>query len=110
MTPELENLFCDKNFWQQFGTFMKDHANPVNNPEKLFHSTTVYNYFGMAKERIRLIHPENPIWVGHEWEKGTSNSYYGWFSKIRDMVRDHIASLSKRLAAGKTIKSQKSMW
>ena len=55
----------------------------------------------MAKERIRLIYPENPIWVGHEWEKGTSNSD-GWFSKIRDMVRDHIAS--KRLAAGKTIK------
>ena len=70
---------------------MKDHANPVNNPEELFHSTTVYNYFGMAKERIRLIYPENPILVGHELEKGTSNSD-GWFSRIKDMVRDHIAS------------------
>ena len=46
----------------------------------------------MAKERIRLIYPENPIiLVGHELEKGTSNSD-GWFSRIKDMVRDHIAS------------------
>jgi hypothetical protein len=87
-------FFRCKNFWQQFGTFVKDHASPINNPEELlFHSTTtVYNYFGMAKERIRLIYPENPILVGHELEKGTSNSD-GWFSRIKDMVRDHhIAS------------------
>ena len=72
----------------------------VNNPEELFHSITVNNYFGMAKERIRLIYPENPIWVGHELEKGASNSD-GWFSKIdqiRDMVRDHIASKQRRQA------------
>ena len=43
----------------------------------------------MAKERIRLIYPDTPIWVGHKWEKRTSNSD-GWFSKIRDMVIDHI--------------------
>ena len=55
----------------------------------------------MAKERIRLIYPENPILVCHELEKGTSNSD-GWFSRIRDMVRDHIAS--KRFAARKTMK------
>jgi hypothetical protein len=43
---------------------MKDHTSPVNNPVGLFYSTiTVYNYFGMAKERVRLIYPENPIWV-----------------------------------------------
>jgi len=46
----------------------------------------------LIKERIRLIYPENPILVGHELEKGTSNSSDGWFSRIKDMVRDHIAS------------------
>ena len=35
-------------------------------------------------------------------KKGPVILMAGWFSKIRDMVRDHIAS--KRLAAGKTIK------
>ncbi len=39
---------------------------------------TVYNYFGMAKKRIRLIYPENPIWVGNEiGKKGPVNQMAG---------------------------------
>ena len=49
-----------------------------NNLEQLYHSTTVYNYFGMAKKRIRLIYAENPIWVGNEiGKKGPVNQMAG---------------------------------
>lgn len=60
-TPELENYFCDKRFWQEFGTFIKEDATPQSNnrDDNMFCPGTVYNYFGMAKERIRLIFPDN---------------------------------------------------
>lgn len=60
-TPELEKLFCDKRFWQEYGTFIKQDATPqsINRDDKMFFPRTVYNYFGMAKERVRLIYPEN---------------------------------------------------
>jgi hypothetical protein len=41
----------------------------------------------MAKKRIRLIYPENPIWVGHKNGKKGPVNQMAWFSKIiRDMV------------------------
>ena len=41
-------------------------------------STVVCNYFGMAKEGIRLNYPDNSIWPGHEWVYGNEQSD-GWF-------------------------------
>ncbi len=57
-------------FLQEFGTFIKQDATPQssNRGDNMFYyPSTVYNYFGMAKERIRLIYPDNSIWPGHEW-------------------------------------------
>ena len=57
--------------------------------------------FGMAKERIRLIYPDNNIWPGHEWVHGAEVSD-GWFSKIRDDVKKYVEDL--RLKAGRVNK------
>jgi len=60
-TPDLEELFCSKTFWQEFGTFIKEHATPQSNnrADDMFYGSTCYNYIGIAKERIRLIYPDN---------------------------------------------------
>eukprot|EP00597_Dinobryon_sp_UTEXLB2267_P018643 CAMPEP_0201101000 /NCGR_PEP_ID=MMETSP0812-20130820/9809_1 /ASSEMBLY_ACC=CAM_ASM_000668 /TAXON_ID=98059 /ORGANISM="Dinobryon sp., Strain UTEXLB2267" /LENGTH=737 /DNA_ID=CAMNT_0047357619 /DNA_START=21 /DNA_END=2231 /DNA_ORIENTATION=- len=105
-TPELEKFFCDKRFWQEFGTFIKQDATPQSNnrDDNMFYPGTVYNYFGMAKERIRLIYPafvNNSIWPGHEWNHGGDQTD-GWFSKIRDDVKKYVEDV--RLKAGKTNK------
>jgi len=39
-----------------------------------FMPTSAYNYMGSAKERIRLIYPDNPIWIGHEMDRNSSSS------------------------------------
>mmetsp|Transcript_2365 Transcript_2365/g.3211 ORF Transcript_2365/g.3211 Transcript_2365/m.3211 type:complete len:603 (-) Transcript_2365:353-2161(-) len=102
-TPELEKFFCDKKFWQEFGTYIKQDATPQSNnrDDNMYYPGTIYNYFGMAKERIRLIYPDNSIWPGHEWKHGGDQSD-GWFSKIRDDVKKYVEDI--RLKAGKTNK------
>jgi len=67
----------------------------------MFYPSTVYNYFGMAKERIRLIYPDNSIWPGHEWVHGSEQSD-GWFSKIRDDVKKYVEDV--RLKSGRSNK------
>ena len=55
-TAELENYFCNKKIiWQEFGTFIKQDATPQSSirDDNMFYPSTVYNYFGMAKGRIR---------------------------------------------------------
>lgn len=90
-TTELENTFCSKNFWMQYATFLVDFATKQKKGEA-FSPATAYNYIGIAKERIRLIYPNNRIWIGHEWCKGNNPSSYGWFSKIRDRVRSILTT------------------
>ena len=60
-TPELEKYFCDRVFWREFGTFIKEDATPqnTNRDDNMYYPGTIYNYFGIAKERIRLIYPDN---------------------------------------------------
>jgi hypothetical protein len=102
-TSELEKYFCNKKFWQEFGTFIKQDATPQssNRDDNMFYPSTVYNYFGMAKERIRLIYPDNSIWPGHEWVHGSEQSD-GWFSKIRDDVKKYVEDV--RLKSGRSNK------
>jgi hypothetical protein len=102
-TAELENYFCNKKFWQEFGTYIKQDATPQssNRDDNMFYPSTVYNYFGMAKERIRLIYPDNSVWPGHEWVHGSEQSD-GWFSKIRDDVKKYVEDV--RLKSGRSNK------
>jgi hypothetical protein len=102
-TAELENYFCNKTFWQEFGTYIKQDATPQssNRDDNMFYPSTVYNYFGMAKERIRLIYPDNSVWPGHEWVHGSEQSD-GWFSKIRDDVKKYVEDV--RLKSGRSNK------
>ena len=80
-TVELENTFCSQNFWMQYGTFIVDFAKKKN--KKALSPASAYNYMGIAKERIRLIYPNNRIWIDHQRYAGN----YGWFSNIIDHVK-----------------------
>jgi len=90
-TTELENIFCSKKFWMQYATFLVDFATKQKKGDA-FSPGTAYNYIGIAKERIRLIYPDNQIWIGHEWLKGNNSSSNGWFTKIRDQVRSILTT------------------
>ena len=85
---ELQKIFCSKEFWMQWGTFVADYATKQNSDEPLSPSSA-YNYIGMAKERVRLIYPDHPIWIGHEWNRGDTSGD-GWFTKIRDTVKNML--------------------
>ena len=68
-TCTLEKYFCNiKKFGKSLEQLLSSmlHRNRQIEMITLFYPSTVYNYFGMAKERIRLIFPDNNIWPGHE--------------------------------------------
>ena len=62
---EQEAVLC---IWQKFGTYLCDFVKKSNGEG--LSSGTGKDYLGQAKECIRLMYENNPIWKDHSLKKG----------------------------------------